>query len=99
MKDAQDGHSYYMPNYGIYKTPATGTDYGGPAFWIQKDVLKDANYPKVTTLDQYFDLIKAYVKKNPTIDGKPKIGFETLATTQQSFVIQNAPSQLIRSSK
>ena len=94
MKDAQDGHSYYLPNYGIYKTPATGTDYGGPAFWIQKDVLKDANYPKVTTLDQYFDLIKAYVKKNPTIDGKPKIGFETLATTQQSFVIQNAPSQL-----
>ena len=94
MKDSTDKHTYYMPNYGINYTETTGTDYGGPAFWIQKDVLKEANYPKVTTLDQYFDLIQAYVKKHPTVDGKPTIGYETLATSQQCFVLENAPAQL-----
>lgn len=95
MKDSHDGHIYYLPNYGINYSETTGTDYGGPAFWIQKDVLKENNYPKVTTLDQYFTLIQDYVKKHPTTsDGKPTIGFETLATNQQSFVLENAPAQL-----
>ncbi|MBX4263177.1 sugar ABC transporter substrate-binding protein [Clostridium estertheticum] len=94
IKDAQDGHSYYMPNYGVISTETTGAAYNGPAFWIQKDVLKEANYPKVTTLDQYFDLIQAYVKKHPTSDGKQTIGFESLATNAQSFVLENAPAQL-----
>jgi len=94
MKDSNDAHTYYMPNYGVNYSQTTGTTYSGPAFWIQKDVLKEANYPKVTTMDQYFDLIQAYVKKHPTIDGKPTIGYETLATSQQSFVLENAPAQL-----
>lgn len=95
MKDSNDGHIYYMPNYGIYYTEVTGTYYSGPAFWIQKDVLKEAGYPKVTTLDQYFDLIENWVKNHPkTADGQDTIGFETLATHGQSFVLENAPAQL-----
>ncbi|MDT8715949.1 sugar ABC transporter substrate-binding protein [Clostridium sp. 19966] len=94
MKDSNDGHIYYMPNYGVISKEATGSYYSGPAFWIQKDVLKDAGYPKVTTLDQYFDLVQDYVKKHPTVNGMPTIGFETLATSQQSFVLENAPAQL-----
>lgn len=94
MKDANDGHTYYMPNFGVYTSDVTGSYYSGPAFWIQKDVLKEAGYPKVTTLDQYFDLITKYVKAHPTVDGKPTIGFETLATNGQSFVLENAPAQL-----
>lgn len=94
MKDPKDSHIYYMPNYGVSSTEASGSYYSGPAFWIQKDVLKEAGYPKVTTLDQYFNLIQDYVKKHPTIDGKPTIGFELLATNQQSFVLENAPAQL-----
>jgi putative aldouronate transport system substrate-binding protein len=95
IKDSNDGHTYYMPNYGVSYEETTGTYYSGPAFWIQKDVLKENNYPKVTTLDQYFTLIKDYVKKHPTTsDGKPTIGYETLATNGQSFVLENAPAQL-----
>lgn len=94
MKDSNDGHTYYMPNYGVSATDPTGSYYSGPAFWIQKDVLKEAGYPKVTTLDQYFNLIQDYVKKHPTVNGAPTIGFETLATSQQSFVLENAPAQL-----
>jgi putative aldouronate transport system substrate-binding protein len=94
MKDPKDAHIYYMPNYGVSSTEASGSYYSGPAFWIQKDVLKEAGYPKVATLDQYFNLVTDYVKKHPTVDGKPTIGFELLATNQQSFVLENAPSQL-----
>jgi putative aldouronate transport system substrate-binding protein len=94
MKDPGDGHIYYMPNYGVSSTDPTGSYYSSVAFWIQKDVLKEAGYPKVTTLDQYFNLITEYMKKHPTVEGKPTIGFELLATSQQSFVLQNAPAQL-----
>jgi hypothetical protein len=94
MKDPNDQHIYSMPNWGAYHGKYTATYYGGPAFWIQKDVLAQAGYPKVTTLDQYFQLIEDYMKKNPTIDGQPTIGFETLATADSSFVLENAPAQL-----
>lgn len=94
MKDSNDGHIYYLPNYGVYATATTGTYYSGPAFWIQKDVLKEAGYPKVTSLDQYFELIQNYVKNHPTVNGAPTIGYETLATNGQSFVLENAPAQL-----
>jgi putative aldouronate transport system substrate-binding protein len=94
MKDQNDQHIYALPNWGAYHGKYTATYYGGPAFWIQKDVLKEAGYPKVTTLDQYFSLISDYQKKHPQVDGQPTIGFETLATPGQSFILENAPSQL-----
>ena len=56
MKDPNDGHIYILPNYGVYNGKVNSSWYSGPAFWIQKAVLKEFNYPKVKTLDQYFDL-------------------------------------------
>lgn len=94
MKDQNDQHIYCMPNWGAYHGKYTATYYGGPAFWIQKDVLAQAGYPKVTTLDQYFELIENYMKKNPKVNGQPTIGFETLAIPGSSFVLENAPAQL-----
>ncbi|MDP4090491.1 MAG: extracellular solute-binding protein, partial [Bacillota bacterium] len=39
--------------------------------------------------------VKNWVAKHPTTaEGQPTIGFETLATNGQSFVLENAPSQL-----
>lgn len=63
MKDPNDGHIYTLPNYGAYNGKVNTTYYAGPAFWIQKDILKDAGYPKVKTLDEYFDLIVKYKEK------------------------------------
>lgn len=94
MKDQNDQHIYCMPNWGAYHGKYTATYYSGPAFWIQKDVLAQAGYPKVTSLDQYFQLIEDYMKKNPTVDGRATIGFETLAIPGSSFVLENAPAQL-----
>lgn len=51
MKDPNDGHIYTLPNYGAYNGEMNTTYYSGPAFWIQKAVLKDAGYPTIKTLD------------------------------------------------
>ncbi|MGG4146770.1 sugar ABC transporter substrate-binding protein [Paenibacillus algorifonticola] len=95
MKDPNDGHIYTLPNYGVYNGKVNSTWYSGPAFWIQKDVLKEFNYPKIKTLDEYFDLIAKYKEKYPTIDGSPTIGFEILNNDWRNWGLFNAPQHLI----
>lgn len=95
MKDPNDGHIYNLPNYGVTNADVSSSWYSGPAFWIQKDVLAEAGYPQVKTLDQYFDLIKQYKEKHPTIDGTPTIGFEILNYDWKNWGLFNAPQHLI----
>ncbi|CAM3836563.1 MULTISPECIES: type 2 periplasmic-binding domain-containing protein [Paenibacillus] len=95
MKDPNDGHIYNLPNYGVTNADVSSSWYSGPAFWIQKDVLAEAGYPEVKTLDQYFDLIKQYKEKHPTIDGTPTIGFEILNYDWKNWGLFNAPQHLI----
>ena len=51
-----DGHVYWIPQFGRVNQTAT-TTIPDEAFWIQARVLEWANYPKIETLDEYFDLI------------------------------------------
>lgn len=95
MKDPNDGHIYYLPNYGAYNGETADTYYSGPAFYIQKAVLKEFGYPNPKTLDEYFDLIKKYKEKYPTIDGKPTIGFEILNYDWKNWGLLNPPQHLI----
>lgn len=95
MKDPNDGHIYILPNYGVFNGKLNSTWYSGPAFWIQKAVLEEFGYPKVKTLDQYFDLIAKYREKYPTIDGSPTIGFEILNYDWRNWGLFNAPQHLI----
>lgn len=95
MKDPNDGHIYYLPNYGAYNGEVAGTYYNGPGFYIQKAVLKEFGYPTPKTLDEYFDLIKKYKEKYPTIDGKPTIGFEILNYDWKNWGLFNPPQHLI----
>jgi putative aldouronate transport system substrate-binding protein len=90
-----DGHIYVMPNYGIFQGEYVYNESYGPAFWIQKAVLKEFGYPKVKTLDEYFDLIKKYKDKYPTIDGQPTIGFEILSEGWRDWSLRNAPEHLV----
>ncbi|NOU69374.1 extracellular solute-binding protein [Paenibacillus sp. LMG 31461] len=73
-----DGKVYFLPGWVPYeegdKAPLLGTPQTG--FWIQKAVLKEFNYPKIKTLDEYFDVIEKYAKKYPEIEGGKTIGFE-----------------------
>lgn len=95
MKDPNDNHIYTLPNYGVYNSDPASTWYSGPAFWIQKDVLADAGYPQIKTLDQYFEVIKQYKEKHPDIDGTPTIGFEILNYDWRNWGLFNAPQHLI----
>ena len=89
---AEDGHVYIIPQFGIIHGKDTDTIQNGEAFWIQTRVLKDAGYPEVVTLDDYFDLIEGYIEKNPTnADGTKNIGYEILCEDWRYFCLENAP--------
>lgn len=90
-------HIYILPNYNRYYGEITGgTNYSASGFWIQKAVLEDAGYPELSnmTLDKYFKLIEDYVKKYPTIDGQPTIGFEIMCSPGREWGLTNPPQYL-----
>lgn len=92
LKAAHGGHIYYLPQFSVTHDKKTNTIHNDEAFWIQTRVLKWANYPKVTTMDQYFDLIERYLKANPTMkDGTKNIGYTTLTDGGKIFCLNNAP--------
>ncbi|WP_025684105.1 ABC transporter substrate-binding protein [Paenibacillus maysiensis] len=66
----KDQAIYVIPTYagvGQKNFDATG------GFEIQHRVLKELGYPKVKTLQDYENVLKTYVAKHPTIDGKKTI--------------------------
>jgi putative aldouronate transport system substrate-binding protein len=89
-----DGHIYHLIDYGIIHGLDQNPEYNGAAFWIQKAVLKDAGYPKITTVDQYFDLLENYARRNPTINGQPTIPFVILTHDWRAFELWNPPNFL-----
>ncbi|PYY25922.1 ABC transporter substrate-binding protein [Paenibacillus illinoisensis] len=92
MRNAEDGKIYALPytaNQGEY---SGSPNIGGGAFWIQRSVLKEFDYPKITTLDEYFDLIEDYKQKHPTVDGAETIGFVSLAGVANNFFTLQNPA-------
>ena len=87
-------HIYSLPNYGVYDGTPSDTYYNGNAWWIQKAVLKEFGYPVIKTIDEYFDLIEAYYKKYPTIDGMPTIPFNIITYDWEAFDLWNPPQFL-----
>ena len=78
----EDGHIYWIPPFCVSQGENVEVTHTGEAFWIQTRVLKWAGYPKITTVDEYFDLIEAYVQENPAMpDGTPNIPFTVLYTS------------------
>lgn len=87
-------HIYSLPNYGVYDGPDQGTFYNQNGFWIQKTVLKEFGFPTIKTVDQYFDLLEAYAKKYPTIDGAKTIPFSIITADWEAFNLWNPPNFL-----
>jgi putative aldouronate transport system substrate-binding protein len=84
-----------LDNFGRYYGNWIPPYQNGPGFFMQKDVLADAGYPTPKTLDEYFSLIENYVKKYPTIDGQPTLGFEVLSYDWRSFCLKNPAQHLV----
>jgi len=93
MKE-DDGHVYCLPTWGVYSGRDQDMWYGGPAFFVQKEVLKEAGYPQIKTMDQYFDLLINYRNKHPVINGQPTITFTILAYDWHSYTMINPPNFL-----
>lgn len=89
-----DGHIYCLPNWGVIDGQYKSTYYGDSALWIQKAVLKEFGYPKIRTMDEYFDIIAKYKEKYPTINGLPTIGFTILTYDWRAFCLINPPNFL-----
>ena len=89
LKDA-DGHIYSLSPARIGSTALYPTS----GFYLAKDVLKQAGYPKVTSITQYFKIIEDYLAKNPNYNGKPNIGFTAETDGWRNYVLNNAPTYL-----
>lgn len=84
-----DGHIYWIPQFGVSHGDDVEMLHNGEAFWIQTRVLKWAGYPKITTIEQYFDLIESYVQANPTMpDGTENIPLRCFVMTGGIFVLK-----------
>jgi putative aldouronate transport system substrate-binding protein len=81
MSNPDDGKLYVLPNHNRFFGEISETDYTRPAFFIQKAVMEEFNFPEIKTLDDYFGIIERYMKKYPTIDGQPTIGFSVYGTS------------------
>ena len=93
MKE-EDGHIYTLPVWGITSGLDHASWYGDSAMWVQKEVLKEAGYPKITTVDDYFDLLIWYKGKHPSINDMPTIAFTILSYDWRSFCLINPPNFL-----
>lgn len=91
----EDGHIYRIPQFGIANGKTEGVIHNDEAFWIQTRVLKWAGYPKIETLDEYFALLEAYAKENPTMEnGLENIAFTVLCDGERYFCLENPPQFL-----
>lgn len=90
-----DGHIYWIQQFGNIYGDEKATTHNDEAFWIQTRVLEWAGYPEVHTMDQYFDLIEAYNEANPTMeDGTENIPYTILCDDWRYFCLENAPEFL-----
>ncbi|AFC27314.1 family 1 extracellular solute-binding protein [Paenibacillus mucilaginosus 3016] len=87
----------------IYILPISPVDQeyfdAGGGFELQHAVVKELGYPKIRTVKDFENAIKAYKDKYPTIDGKPTIGLSLnaddwhimISVTNPAFLTTGAP--------
>lgn len=91
----EDGHIYWIPQFGNIYGEEKATTHNDEAFWIQTRVLEWAGYPPIHTMDQYFDLIESYNAENPAMeDGTANIPYTILCDDWRYFCLENAPQFL-----
>ncbi|MBH1942231.1 extracellular solute-binding protein [Mobilitalea sibirica] len=87
----EDGHIYIIPQFGIIQGKETATNHEDEAFWIQKAVLEWADYPKLKSIDEFFDIVYRYVDENPEIEGQSTLGFTVYSNDWRYFGLENPP--------
>lgn len=78
MSENMNRMKYSIEDQAIYSIPTNigvGQQYFDAVngFQIQHRVLKELGYPEVKTIDDFENVLRAYVEKHPTTDGQPTI--------------------------
>ena len=84
---------YIIPAYNRWYGELTGGTHFGTGFFIQKDVLSWAGYPDLSnwTLEQYFDLLEAYMAANPYDEHGNRIQGFTFPAIDRVWGMTNPP--------
>ena len=91
----EDGKIYWANVFTNTYGESKATWHNDEAFWVQAKVLEEAGYPKIETLDEYFDLLEGYYEKHKTLeDGTPIIPYTILCEDWRYFCLENAPEFL-----
>ncbi|OUS71621.1 ABC transporter substrate-binding protein [Paenibacillus sp. MY03] len=88
---AEDGKIYFLPFSNVVGEYVPDPNINQGAFWVQRRVLKEAGYPKIKTLDEYFNLIRDYASKH---SGEDLTGFVALTHDWRFFATSNPPMHL-----
>lgn len=88
---ADDGKIYFLPFSNVVGEYVPDPNINQGAFWVQRRVLKEAGYPQIKTLDEYFDLIRDYRSKH---SGEDLTGFVSLTHDWRFFATSNPPMHL-----
>jgi putative aldouronate transport system substrate-binding protein len=86
-----DGKIYILPFNVVVNEFMPDPNIGQGAFWMQRRVLEWAGFPKIKTVDQYFQVIEDFIKAHPDED---LTGFLSLTDGWQFFTTTNVPNHL-----
>jgi len=87
----EDGKIHILPFNIVTNEYMPSGNINQGAFWIQRRVLEWAGYPKIKTVDQYFQVIEDFINAHPNED---LIGFVTLTDGWRFFATTNVPNHL-----
>jgi len=91
MHKFPDGNIYFLAPY----REEPDLTHIGIGFWLTKELVRDLGFPEITDIDEYFDIIRDYVARNPEFNGAPTIGFTFPAESWRFFELTNPPNFLM----
>ena len=86
----EDGNIYWFGNHA-----SENAVYPTAGYYLNMDLLKQADYPQVTTFEQWQQLIIDYVEKNPTYNGQSTIGVTEPTEAWRASAVQYGGSRFL----
>ena len=86
----EDGNIYWFGSHA-----SENSVYPSAGYYLSMDLLAKADYPEVTTFEQWQDLIIEYVEANPTYNGTSVIGITEPTEAWRASAVQYGGSRFL----